>query len=46
MNSQTSISVRHEDLLDVKTDISTAPGGPPRINHPDRRVTNVPAEYT
>lgn len=46
INSQTSISVGHEDLrCTVKTsDISTKPGGPPQHKHPPDN--NVPAEYT
>jgi hypothetical protein len=46
VHSQTSISVGHEDLLDLveTSDISTKPGGPPL--HKTQTVTNLHAEYT
>jgi hypothetical protein len=43
MNSQTSVTVTHEDLRVVKTSISTAPEV---FALGQRPVTNVPAEYT
>jgi len=42
MRGEPSVTVGHEDLLVVKTAISTMPGG----LHASADVTNVPAEYT
>jgi hypothetical protein len=41
MHGQTSVTVRHEDLLVVKRANSTMPGG----LHASADVTNVPAGY-
>jgi hypothetical protein len=45
MHSQPSISVRHEDLLDVKTRHLHCARRSSLDQLPDRRVTNVVAEY-
>jgi hypothetical protein len=45
MHSQTGISVRHEDLLRVKTRHLHCARRSSLVQLPNRRVTNVLAEY-